>query len=102
MYHELLGVRCKELYKCLIFKSISTQIATLDSYDWKISAVLCNDQLTNVNEVLFKFDLKVVRPKAVDSSERLITLEFTKDELKSFLAQLQDARKALEEKVCKI
>lgn len=76
---------------------------------------MCNDELANVNEFIFKLDCKIIDPnneslngdvheanaggKQKDKSERFVSLEFTKDELKVFLEQLQEAKKSIDEKV---
>lgn len=56
---ECIEVRRKEIFKAVVFKTITSKVAFLHNYDWSVSVVLSSDKMNNIKEPIMKLSLLV-------------------------------------------
>ncbi len=96
---ECLKVRQKELFKAIVFKTITLNVPYLKTYDWQVKVVMSSDRLQNVKVPILQLDLVLESPNSkVNNSvpfNNKLSCELTKEELGTLVQTLEDAKQNL-------
>lgn len=96
---ECLKVRQKELFKAIVFKTITLNVPYLKTYNWQVKVVMSSDRLQNVKVPILQLDLVFESPNSkVNNSvpfNNKLSFELTKEELGTLVQTLEDAKQNL-------
>lgn len=102
--NECISLRKSDIFQAFILRCIRKQYAYLVNYDWSLSYVLSNNQISDVRKMLLKLTFIFNEPadsKNVPITSSL-TFELTKEEVIQFISFLKKIKKNLYDQLSKI
>ncbi|XP_789228.1 COMM domain-containing protein 8 [Strongylocentrotus purpuratus] len=88
---ECVSIRRDDLGKALIGNTASISQSHLTDFDWKLKLAMSSDKISSVQEPLVNLDLSLME----DGTNRLVSLELDKEELRKLVSSLETANRAV-------
>ncbi|KAG8197424.1 hypothetical protein JTE90_014909 [Oedothorax gibbosus] len=89
---ETLDIRNNDMRNRLIEKTHEISPAFLHDFDWKLKLALASDKMAQINEPRLLLDLNISGDR-----DKSLSLDLSKEELKSLISEMEKANKALQE-----
>lgn len=102
--NECITLRKLDIIRAFVLRCMRKQYAYFINYDWSLSYVLSNNQISDVRKKLLKLTIIFNEPTGTENVQAIssLTFELTKEEIVHFISFLKKIKKNLYDHLSKI